>query len=91
MALKRRYSDPNHPGRQAQAVRLLADTLVKCAMAGESWAFKEIGDRIDGKVIEESAENSRVTVIVDRAGAVQLGSRGDMHITAELPSPEGEE
>lgn len=27
----------------------LAETLVACATAGESWAFAELGNRLDGK------------------------------------------
>lgn len=32
-----------------QKLRMVADKLVEQALAGEGWAIKEIGDRIDGK------------------------------------------
>ena len=42
--------DPNNPDRRK--VNALAEKLVSCALAGEGWAFKEIGDRLEGKAVQ---------------------------------------
>jgi hypothetical protein len=33
-------------------IHRLAEKLVSCALAGEGWAFKEIGDRLEGKAVQ---------------------------------------
>ncbi len=33
---------------------LIAERLVDCAIAGESWAIQQVGDRLDGKPAQES-------------------------------------
>jgi Family of unknown function (DUF5681) len=42
--------DPNNPNRRK--INALAEKLVSCALAGEGWAFKEIGDRLEGKAVQ---------------------------------------
>ena len=45
-----------------RCINALAEKLVSCALAGEGWAFKEIGDRLEGKPmqpVEHSDEDNR--------------------------------
>jgi hypothetical protein len=51
--------DPNNPNRRK--IDALAEKLVSCALAGEGWAFKEIGDRLEGKAVQplEHREDDR--------------------------------
>jgi len=42
--------DPKNPNRRK--INALAEKLVSCALAGEGWAFKEIGDRLEGKPMQ---------------------------------------
>jgi len=42
--------DPINPDRRK--INALAEKLVSCALAGEGWAFKEIGDRLEGKPMQ---------------------------------------
>jgi hypothetical protein len=46
-------------------INALAEKLVSCALAGEGWAFKEIGDRLEGKPmqpIEHSGTDDRTSI-----------------------------
>lgn len=46
-------------GKRVTKLRVIAEKLVEAAEAGESWAIREIADRIDGKpmqAIEHSGE-----------------------------------
>jgi hypothetical protein len=55
--------DPNNPDRRK--INALAEKLVSCALAGEGWAFKEIGDRLEGKPmqpIEHSDTDDRTSI-----------------------------
>jgi hypothetical protein len=55
--------DPNDPNRRK--VNALAEKLVSCALAGEGWAFKEIGDRLEGKPmqpVEHSGTDDRTSI-----------------------------
>lgn len=45
-AVKRRM---NNEDGKPQKIERLADKLVDFAMEGQGWAFKEIGERLDGK------------------------------------------
>lgn len=49
----RRLGHPPTPAgftvRNRRKINALAEKLVSCALAGEGWAFKEIGDRLEGK------------------------------------------
>lgn len=45
-AVKRRL---NNVDGKPQKIERLADKLVDFAMEGQGWAFKEIGERLDGK------------------------------------------
>jgi hypothetical protein len=47
--------DPNDPNRRK--INALAEKLVSCALTGESWAFKEIGDRLEGKPLPRRLKN----------------------------------
>ena len=49
-----------HGDNYRSGLNKLADELVKAAAAGDQWALKEIGDRLDGKpaiAIDTNAEN----------------------------------
>jgi hypothetical protein len=54
--------DPNNPNRRK--INALAEKLVSCALAGEGWAFKEIGDRLEGKAVQplEHQEDDRSNI-----------------------------
>lgn len=39
-------------GKGASKLRRIAEKVVDLALAGEAWAAKEIGDRLDGKATE---------------------------------------
>ena len=55
--------DPNDPNRRK--INALAEKLVSCALAGEGWAFKEIGDRLEGKPmqpVEHSGTDDRTSI-----------------------------
>lgn len=39
-------------GQRVTKLRTIAEKLVECAEAGESWAIKEVADRIDGKPMQ---------------------------------------
>ena len=46
-------------------INALAEELVSCALAGEGWAFNEIGDRLEGKPmqpIEHSDTDDRTSI-----------------------------
>jgi hypothetical protein len=47
--------------RTSRKINALAEKLVSCALAGEGWAFKEIGDRLEGKAVQplEHREDDR--------------------------------
>lgn len=49
MAAMREMEDPNTPGQKVKRLNIIADNLVRAAVAGDIIAMKEIGDRIDGK------------------------------------------
>lgn len=43
-----------------QKIERLADQLVEFALAGNGWAFKEIGERLDGKAHQSQDVNATV-------------------------------
>jgi hypothetical protein len=49
IAAFREYEDPDTPGERRKALNIIAENLVKSAMAGDMQAIKEIGERLDGK------------------------------------------
>lgn len=60
-----RVHDGDKEGRKKLIV--LAEKLAEFALAGEGWAFREIGDRLDGK------PQQSVDVSVSNVPATQLG------------------
>ncbi len=49
MAAMREMEDPNTPGKKRKRLNIIADNLLRAAVAGDMAAIKELGDRIDGK------------------------------------------
>jgi hypothetical protein len=47
----------------ANAPPSLAEKLVSCALAGEGWAFKDIGDRLEGKPVLTAILRRRIGVV----------------------------
>jgi hypothetical protein len=85
--------DPNNPDRRK--VNALAEKLVSCALAGEGWAFKEIGDRLEGKavqLIEHSGTDDRdVKELTDaELTAIIRSQLKIVPVETEEERPEGE-
>jgi hypothetical protein len=53
-----------------QKIERLADNLVDCGLAGESWAVQEIGNRLDGRP-HQSAD-------VKHSGGIGVTLEGDV-------------
>lgn len=49
MAALREMEDPNTPGEKVKRLNIIADNLVRAAVAGDINAMREIGDRLDGR------------------------------------------
>jgi hypothetical protein len=49
MAALQKVEDPNTPGEMRKRLNIIADNLVRSAMAGDMQAIAEVGNRIDGK------------------------------------------
>lgn len=63
-AVKRRID--NEDGKP-QKIERLADKLVDFAMDGHGWAFKEIGERLEGKApqaLDVTSDGEKITGIV---------------------------
>ena len=60
MAIAQDESDPTRPGR----LRRAAESLLTAAADGDLAAIKELGDRIDGKAIQEVAAKIDATLEV---------------------------
>lgn len=56
-AVKRRMQ--NEDGKP-QKIERLADQLVEFALEGNGWAFKEIGERLDGKAHQSQSVDATV-------------------------------
>lgn len=56
--------------KQGHALRMIAETVVLRAVAGDKDAWKEIGDRLDGKAVQPIAGeiDTNITVKVVRFG-----------------------
>ena len=85
--------DPKNPNRRK--VNALAERLVSCALAGEGWAFKEIGDRLEGKPmqpVEHSGTDDRdIEQLTDAELTAILRSRVKIvPVETEEGRPEGE-
>ncbi len=76
------YSDPGNGVAKGQALRAIASTVIRLAIAGEKDAYQEIGNRLDGKAKEhiditaEIAKRARdlsddelATIVTARSGA----------------------
>ena len=48
-AIKQALAEKDSKSDQMAALRELAHKLIEAAQAGEGWALKEIGDRLDGR------------------------------------------
>ena len=55
-------------GGETQLARI-ADKLVKCALAGQSWAIQHVADRVDGKPAQESTVNLVSKALTELADA----------------------
>ena len=62
--------DPNNPDRRK--INALAEKLVSCALAGEGWAFKEIGDRLEGKPMQPVEHSSNDDRDIDQFSDAEL-------------------
>ena len=85
--------DPNNPDRRK--INALAEKLVSCALAGEGWAFKEIGDRLEGKAVqplEHSEVDTRTVAQFSDAELEAILRRrvGIVPIESDEERPEGE-
>ena len=86
--------DPNNPDRRK--INALAEKLVSCALAGEGWAFKEIGDRLEGKPmqpVEHSGTDDRTSIeqFTDAELTAIMRSRMEnVPVGNEEQRPEGE-
>jgi hypothetical protein len=86
--------DPNNPNRRK--INALAEKLVSCALAGEGWAFKEIGDRLEGKAVQplEHPEDDRrdnINQFTEAELTAMLRSRmKTVHVETDEERPEGE-
>jgi hypothetical protein len=69
MAALREMEDPETPGEMRKRLNIIADNLVRAAVAGDINAMKEIGDRLDGRPKQESDTN------VNLAGSLELVKR----------------
>ena len=49
MAALREMEDPHTPGEKRKRLAIIADNLVRMAVAGDMAAITEVGNRIDGK------------------------------------------
>ena len=59
-----------------QKIERLADKLVEFAMDGQGWAFKEIGERLDGKApqgVDLTSDGDRI----DMPSVIILKAAGD--------------
>jgi len=45
----REMEDPKTPGEKIKRLNVIADNLVRAAVAGDIVAMREVGDRLDGK------------------------------------------
>jgi hypothetical protein len=95
--IEHRYSgdriDPNNPDRRK--INALAEKLVSCALAGEGWAFKEFGDRLEGKAvqpIEHSGEDNRTIMQFsdDELTAILRRRVGVVPVESDEERPESE-
>ncbi len=50
-AIKRALARAKNPAGR-RAIYAIADKLIEQAMAGDAWAIKELGDRLDGKAAQ---------------------------------------
>jgi hypothetical protein len=86
--------DPNNPDRRK--INALAEKLVSCALAGEGWAFKEIGDRLEGKPMQPvehsgTVDNRTVAQFSDAELEAILRRRvGIVPVESDEERPEGE-
>lgn len=62
--------DEDSDGKIRKRLSILADNLLKAAMAGDMQAVKEVGDRIDGKPKQQTevsgADGGPLQVIIQR-------------------------
>lgn len=56
-------------------LRAIATKLVDCAVAGESWAVKEVADRLDGKPAQDINVDASVTHELANLTDAELAAR----------------
>ena len=59
-----------------EKLRALADKLISLALDGESWAMKELGDRVDGKPLA-AIEMSGIVDVREHRGLPEVSDRVD--------------
>ena len=80
--------DPNDPNRRK--VNALAEKLVSCALAGEGWAFKEIGDRLEGKPMQPVEHSGTDDRDVKELTDAELTALIRSQLATDEERPEGE-
>jgi hypothetical protein len=59
-------------GQKVPNLRIIADKLVEAAMAGESWAIREVADRIDGKPVQAIDHSGHIDTNLSQATDAEL-------------------
>ena len=67
-------------------LRRIAEVLVDRALAGEPWAIMQVGDRLDGKPVQESHQKHERRDLLDMSDAELLAivARGEQTIEHEV-------
>ena len=63
------------PKTKRKSLVVIAEKLVDCAIAGESWAILQVADRLDGKPAQESTvtvKNQSLTELADAEIAARI-------------------
>lgn len=85
--------DDDGTGKKQKRINIIADNLMRAAMAGDIQAIKEVGDRIDGKpkqqLIHDGGENPIKTEDVGQ-GAAKLAAYLDAVSKRTTGDPAGE-
>jgi hypothetical protein len=81
------------PKTKRKNILLIAEKLVECAIAGESWAIQQVADRTDGKPAQESTVNINNRTLTELADAeiaarieqLRAGGAGSSNGDSEAP------
>ena len=63
-------------------LRVIAEKLVSCAIAGEGWAICQVGDRLDGKPAQAVTVDANVTHDLGSLTDAELASRIQRELAA---------